>query len=45
MVYGATGDVYMGQYLNDKRNGKGRYDWKSTGNTYDGEWVLDERTG
>ena len=33
--YYETGDVYIGQWANDNKNGKGKYTWKN-GDTYDG---------
>ncbi len=34
----------MGQYKNDRKNGKGKYSYKN-GNKYIGDWVDDHRTG
>jgi hypothetical protein len=34
----------LGQYKNNKRNGKGTYRY-SNGNTYIGDWVDDKMTG
>lgn len=39
-----NGDVYKGNYKDDKRSGFGVYTW-SNGDTYDGEWVDDLRHG
>ena len=33
----ANGDVYDGDFANDRRDGKGVY-WYSNGNVYDGQW-------
>ena len=38
-VTGSIGDVYVGTYENDKRNGRGVYTQKATGQVLDGEWV------
>jgi hypothetical protein len=35
---------YEGDYLNDKKNGWGYFEWES-GNTYRGRYVNDEREG
>ncbi|MDA9648853.1 hypothetical protein N9T54_00390 [Alphaproteobacteria bacterium] len=39
-----NGDEYDGDFLNDKKHGKGRYTWKS-GSKYEGDWVNGKRTG
>lgn len=39
-----NGDVYEGEYENDKKNGQGMYRW-SDGNVYNGEWKDDNRNG
>jgi hypothetical protein len=33
-----TGDVYVGNYANDKRSGHGVYTQAATGQVFDGEW-------
>ena len=40
-----NGDLYVGEVHGQSFNGKGKMFWKSTGNTYDGDWVYDYRTG
>jgi hypothetical protein len=33
-----TGDVYIGEFVKGRREGRGHYVEHSTGNTYEGEW-------
>ena len=40
-----NGDLYVGEVHGSSYNGKGKMFWKSTGNTYEGDWVYDYRTG
>ena len=40
-----NGDLYVGEVHGQSFNGKGKMFWKSTGNTYEGDWVYDYRTG
>lgn len=35
----ANGDVYDGYWLNDKKEGPGRFYYKASGKMYEGEWV------
>ena len=35
-----TGNIYNGEWSNDKKNGRGVYDYKTTGEKYDGEVIL-----
>lgn len=35
----ANGDVYDGYWLNDKKEGPGRFYYKASGKVYEGEWV------
>lgn len=35
----ANGDLYDGYWLNDKKEGPGRYYYKATCKMYEGEWV------
>lgn len=49
--YGLNGDmgVYTGQWVDDKRNGKGKFIYgsyftKTAGDVYDGEWLDDKKT-
>ncbi len=37
-------ESFLGQYKNDRKNGKGTYNYKN-GNRYTGDWVDDSRTG
>ena len=41
----SNGDLYVGEVHGQSFNGKGKMFWKSTGNTYEGDWVYDYRTG
>lgn len=38
------GDVYEGYFLNEKKNGHGKYIW-ANGDVFDGNWVDGKRTG
>ena len=38
-------DLYVGEVHGQSFNGKGKMFWKSTGNTYEGDWVYGFRTG
>ena len=38
------GDVYEGYFLNEKKNGHGKYIW-ANGDAFDGDWVDGKRTG
>lgn len=38
------GDVYEGYFLNEKKNGHGKYIW-ANGDAFDGNWVDGKRTG
>jgi hypothetical protein len=40
----STGSIYEGQWLNNKREGKGKHTWKD-GSIYQGEFSNDERSG
>ena len=45
MVY-FSGDIYEGEWENDKRNGMGRHDFvKDNLGVYVGEFIEDKRTG
>lgn len=37
----ANGDRYEGHWLDDKKEGPGRYYYRSTNKVYEGEWVDD----
>ena len=41
----ATGDIYNGDYVDGKRNGKGRMYYIQQQEIYDGEWSNDKRQG
>lgn len=40
----ANGDVYVGDFVADRRTGKGKYTW-STGQTYEGDFANDKMHG
>ena len=40
----ADGDVYEGEWVDDKANGKGKY-FHANGANYDGEWKNDLQHG
>lgn len=44
MYFYDNGDRYEGEWLNDKRNGRGKL-WYTQGDVYDGEWIDDQRSG
>ena len=35
-----NGNQYKGEWINDKKNGKGTYKSKKTGEFYNGEWIV-----
>ena len=45
MYYYITGNKYDGDWIDDKKNGKGTYYYKITGEKYTGEWLNGERHG
>lgn len=45
MIHGDSGDVYIGNWLNDKAHGKGTYHHASSGAVYEGDWVNDSQEG
>jgi hypothetical protein len=45
MTHGDTGDVYQGNWLNDKAHGKGLYIYASSGAIYEGDWIEDRQEG
>ena len=45
MEYANTGDVYVGDFLDGKRSGRGRYFTAADKTIYDGEWSNDRRQG
>ena len=40
-----NGDLYVGGVYGSLYHGKGKKFWKETGNSYEGDWVYDHRTG
>jgi len=44
-VYSVNGDEYTGEWLENKKHGKGTYKWKENGCLYDGDWKDDMRNG
>ncbi|XP_069820112.1 MORN repeat-containing protein 3 [Dendropsophus ebraccatus] len=44
-VYSVNGDQYTGEWLNNKKHGKGIFTWKSTKSIYEGEWKNGKRSG
>ena len=45
MQYAETGDIYVGDYIDGKRSGRGRYYSAQDNTIYDGEWSNDRRQG
>ena len=39
-----NGDVYDGEWKDDKKQGQGKYTWAS-GDIYDGDWLDDKMQG
>jgi len=44
-VYSVNGDEYTGEWLDNKKHGKGTQRWKKTGAIYDGDWKCGKRNG
>ncbi|PVD31236.1 hypothetical protein C0Q70_06648 [Pomacea canaliculata] len=44
-VYSVNGDQYTGDWLDNKKDGKGTYKWKDTGCIYEGDWKKNKRNG
>ena len=40
----SDGRVYVGEYLNDKKDGKGEFKWPD-GRSYDGKWKNGKQHG
>lgn len=40
-----NGDYYQGQFLDDQKNGVGKFYWEQLKDSYDGEWENDKRNG
>ena len=45
MQYADTGDIYVGDFIDGKRSGRGRYFCEADETIYDGEWSNDRRQG
>ena len=45
MIHGDSGDIYSGQWLNDKSHGKGAYYHANSGAIYEGNWISDKQHG
>jgi len=43
-IFIRNGDFYKGEWLKDKKHGKGFYKWEN-GNTYKGDWRNDKMNG
>ena len=43
-IYTDLDDTYIGNWLEDKRHGKGRYTWQD-GDYYEGDFVQDKKHG
>ncbi|XP_047425224.1 MORN repeat-containing protein 3 isoform X2 [Mugil cephalus] len=44
-VYSVSGNEYTGEWLNNKKHGKGTQVWKKPAAIYDGEWKFGKRDG
>ncbi|CAG2246174.1 MORN repeat-containing protein 3 [Mytilus edulis] len=44
-VYSVNGDQFTGEWLDNKKDGKGTYKWKENGAIYDGDWKKGKRNG
>ncbi|KAL2099962.1 hypothetical protein ACEWY4_004356 [Coilia grayii] len=44
-VYAVNGDKYTGEWLDNKKHGKGTQVWKKSGVIYDGDWKHGKRDG
>lgn len=44
-VYLVNGDNYTGDWLNNKKHGKGAQKWAATGELYEGDWKCGRRNG
>jgi len=45
MQYADTGDIYVGDFIDGKRSGRGRYYCAADQTIYDGEWSNNHRQG
>jgi hypothetical protein len=41
----STGEVYFGQFVKGKRQGKGKLIFSASGDVYEGDWNQDKMTG
>ncbi|XP_073770072.1 MORN repeat-containing protein 3 isoform X3 [Danio rerio] len=44
-VYSVNGDQYTGEWMDNKKHGKGKQVWKRAGIVYDGDWRCGKRDG
>jgi len=44
MVY-PNGDIYEGEWIDNKMQGEGTYTYKKSGDIYSGSWVADKKSG
>ncbi|XP_056322501.1 MORN repeat-containing protein 3 [Danio aesculapii] len=44
-VYSVSGDQYTGEWMDNKKHGKGKQVWKRAGIVYDGDWRCGKRDG
>ncbi len=44
MIY-PTGDIYEGEWFENKANGEGSYTYKKSGDIYSGSFVMDKKQG
>ncbi|XP_033123252.1 MORN repeat-containing protein 3-like [Anneissia japonica] len=44
-VYEVNGDEYTGEWLDNKKHGKGTQKWKKNKSLYDGDWKFGKRNG
>jgi len=44
-VYTIKGDQYTGEWLNNRKHGKGTQKWAETGTMYQGDWKCGKRNG
>ena len=40
-----TANIYEGEFLDEKKHGKGKFTWGATGNVYEGDFYFDQRQG
>jgi hypothetical protein len=40
-----NGNVYEGEWDSDRKHGRGKYTYYSTGEIYEGEWIGGEKEG